>query len=274
MEHCPINMRVVKSQLAHALAALSALSEVGHGIRLTDLAERLDVPKSSMQRLLQQLADEGWVEQDAASGFYRLTLRMPLLGQQFLHSLGIVEGAQAALEALARETKELARLTAIIDRRLVWVASAQGAPPGLMYQPAMSAPIVSYATANGKAWLATLPPSDAERIAVIDGLGRPSAAVGPNAHKSISALARDLAAIRKRGYALAEEEAEPGVTAIAVVVVDQPSGRPLGTTSIAGPVVRLPSRRYDPIARELQAAASALARVWPYRPAAANTLIA
>ena len=65
MEQCPINMRVVKSQLSHSLGALALLAEAGRGARVTDLAERLEAPKSNVQRLLQQLIGGGWVEQAA-----------------------------------------------------------------------------------------------------------------------------------------------------------------------------------------------------------------
>ncbi len=267
MEQCPIKMRVVKSQLSHSLRALAALAEAGRGARLTDVAEALDVPKSSVQRLLMQLADEGWVEQDADTGYYRLTLRLAVLGQRYLQSIGILDATQAILENLARDTRELARLTIVEDDRLVWIGSAQGAPPGLMYQPAMGARIVSFATANGKAWLATLPTAEAERIAAGDGLGQasPRSDVGPKAMKSVSGLRRDLAAVRMRGYAIADEEAEPGVAAIAVAILDPANGRALGTTSIAGPLVRLPAERHAAIVNALRGTAGELASVWPLR---------
>jgi DNA-binding IclR family transcriptional regulator len=272
MELCPIMMRVVKSQLAHSLGALAHLAEAGRGARLTEIASRLGAPKSSVQRLLQQLADEGWVEQDAATGHYRLTLRLAVLGQRYLQAAGIADATEALLEGLARRTRELARLTVVDAERLVWIGSAQGAPPGLMYQPARGRPIVSYATANGKAWLATLAPADADRIAARDGLGaraRP-ADTGPKALRSIAALRRELNAVRARGYAIADEEAEPGVAAIAVAIMDPVRRIALGTTSVAGPVFRLTKDRHEAVARELKATAAELARIWPLRPAHAE----
>ena len=203
MEHCPISMRVVKSQLAHSLAALAALAEAGRGARLTDVVAALDAPKSSVQRLLQQLAEEGWVEQDPETGYYRLTVRMAVLGQRYLYTSGIVDATQGVLQTVASKTRELARLTIVDTDRLVWIGSAQGAPSGLMYCPADPARIVSYATANGKAWLATLPEKEANRIAQRDGIEakKPPADVGPNAMRSLAALKRDLALVRARGYA-------------------------------------------------------------------------
>ncbi len=83
-----------------------------------------------------------------------------------------------------------------------------------------------------------------------------------------AALRRDLAAVRERGYARAIEEAEPGVAALAVAIRCPATGRTLGTTSVAAPVVRLPERRHADIVAQLVETASELARVWPvWRPA-------
>lgn len=271
MEQCPIKMRVVKSQLSHSLGALAFLAEAGRGARLTDIAESLDAPKSSVQRLLMQLADEGWVEQDAETGYYRLTFRLAVLGQRSLQASGIADATQAILQALARKTRELVRLTIVDGDRLVWIGSAQGAPPGLMYQPAMGRRIVSYATANGKAWLATMDDDTAMRIAAADGLGgkTPPTEIGPKAIRTTAALKRDLAEVRARGYASADEEAEPGVAALAVAVRCPATRRTLGTTSIAGPIVRLPAPRHAEIVEHLVVAAAELAHVWPVNGATA-----
>lgn len=269
MEQCPISMRVVKSQLSHSLGALAFLAEAGRGARVTDLAERLEAPKSSVQRLLHQLIDEGWVEQDSETEQYRLTFRVAALGQRYLQAVGMADATEAILSALARRTRELARLT-IVDRdRLVWIGSAQGAPAGLMYQPAMGERIVSHATANGKAWLATLGDAQVEAIVAREGLGSrgTSATVGPKAHRTLAALRRDLAHIRSRGYATADEEAEPGVAAVAVAVRDPSTGRTIGTTSVAGPLVRMPGKRLADLAHDVGLAATELAQVWPSSPA-------
>lgn len=260
-------MRVVKSQLSHCLSLFEAMSEAGRSHRLTDLAERLDSPKSSVQRLLNHLIDEGWAEQDSVSGQYALTLRLAVLGQRYMQSAGIADATQGILDRVARETGELARLTVVDQAQLVWIGSAQGAPAGLLYQPSMGGRIVSFATANGKAWLATLSDEEAGAIALGDGLGLKPNPVGPKAITTLDALFRDLAEVRGLGYAIADQEAEPGVAAVAVAIRDRNTGRTLGTTSVAGPIVRLSAERRAEIADILGAAALELAQVWPLGPA-------
>jgi len=258
-------MRVVKSQLTYCLELMSVMSDRARGMRLTDLALHLDAPKSSTQRLLDHLAQGGWVEQDEATGQYRLTMRLAMLGQRYLQSAGIADVAQAILDRLARETRELARLTVVDHKQLAWIGSAQGAPPGLRYEPSMGGSIVSFATANGKAWLATLPDDEAIAIAMKDGLGRrvTMRSLGPKVLKGTGALRANLQVVRKRGYAIADQEAEAGVAAIAVAIQEPHSRLTLGTTSIAGPVVRITPDRHAEIVRALRATAADLVLAWP-----------
>ena len=259
-------MRVVKSQLTSCLDLLSVMASNAQGMRLTDLALNLRAPKSSTQRLLEHLADQGWIEQDEATSQYRLTTRLAVLGQRYLESAGITNIAHGLLARLAKQTGELARLTALDGNRLVWIGSAQGAPPGLRYEPSMGKTIVSYATANGKAWLATLPDDEAVAIAVADGLGKSKirGGVGPKALRSTDAFMADLNATRKRGYGLADEEGEGGVAAIAVAILEPRSGAVLGTTSIAGPVIRVTRDRHETIVRALHATAADMGLSWPF----------
>jgi IclR family transcriptional regulator, acetate operon repressor len=102
-------MRVVKSQLSHSLGALALLAESGRGMRLTDVTYDPDLPKNSMQRPPQQLADEGWVEQDPDTGYYRLTLRMAVLGQRHLQSIGIADSTHAILAGSGLERRRALR---------------------------------------------------------------------------------------------------------------------------------------------------------------------
>jgi DNA-binding IclR family transcriptional regulator len=166
------------------------------------------------------------------------------------------------LQQLASRTRELARLTVPAGEELVWLASAQGAPPGLVYQPSMEGPLLLHATANGKAFLATLPDAEALRLARRGGLGTRQPT--PRTLADPAALLAALQDVRTRGYAVADQEAEFGVTAVAVAIA--PNGGPaLGTVSVAGPTLRMPPDRIPDLMAALREAATALAAVWPHR---------
>lgn len=255
-------MRVVKGVLDRGFEVLEFLAAEARWQRLSDIAVRLELPKGPTHRMLTQLSNLGWVEQDKSTGHYRLTLKMSLLGQQYLHGTGLPNLIQPILDEVARACRELVRLTVAQGHELSWLAYSQGAAPGLMYRPAMTGRINVYATANGKAWLATMGNEDAVRIALRAGLGKKGRS-GARAIGTVDALLADLDTIRARGYGTAIEEAESGVTAVAVAIRSHSTARVVGTTSIAGPMQRVTSARFEEFHRLLRRAADQLGAIWP-----------
>lgn len=257
-------MRVVKGAVDRCLEAIELLAREARWMRMSDIAGELGMEKGPAHRVLAQLVEQGWAEQDEATSQYRLTLKLALLGQRYLNGIGLPELVQPIIENVASLSHELVRLTVVCEGGLSWLASAQGAAPGLMYSPAMDQPINLYTTANGKAWLASMPDEQAVEIAIRDGLGKDqSTGKGPRAINTVERLLSDLAATRARGYGLVVEEAEAGVWAIAVPVRLIPSGIVVGTMSIAGPVLRMHPDRYEDLHALLEDAANKLGTVWP-----------
>src|SRR5690349_16504816 len=152
------------------LAIIELLADGARSLALGDIAERLSLPKSGAHRLLATLVDIGWAEKDPATGFYRLSMRLAVLGQQFYVATGIPDICQPLLDRLAQQCREFARLAVVDGHALVWVAHAQGASGGLMYQPSLTSNTVPlHATASGKAWLATLSTEQAMRLVIENG---------------------------------------------------------------------------------------------------------
>ena len=77
-------MRLVKSLVERCFDLITLLSENAGAMALGEISRRLDVPKSAAHRLLTTLCDLGWAEQDPDSGFYRLSLRLAVVGQRIL----------------------------------------------------------------------------------------------------------------------------------------------------------------------------------------------
>jgi len=258
-------MRVVKGAVDRCLEAIELLAREARWMRMSDIAADLGLEKGPAHRVLAQLVEQGWAEQDEATSQYRLTLKLALLGQRYLHGIGLPERVQPIIEQVARQCQELVRLTVVSEGSLSWLSSAQGAAPGLVYSPAMDHPINLYATANGKAWLASMPDEQAVEHALRSGLGSADAnpGQGPKALSTIESLLSDLKLTRERGYGLVIEEAEAGVWAIAVPVRLIPGGSVVGTMSIAGPVMRMQPERYEELHALLEDAAHKVGTVWP-----------
>ena len=99
MEQCSTRMRLVKGLLERCVETVEALTLAPEGVRLSDLARELDMPKAAAHRLLTELLRLGWVEQ-VADGAYRLTHRLPLVTQRVLHATGIAALAQPVRRGL------------------------------------------------------------------------------------------------------------------------------------------------------------------------------
>ncbi len=248
------------------LSLIETLAGEPEPVELVELARRVGLPNSAAHRTLSTLVARGWVVQDAASQNYSLSLQLSTLAFRDLEARAVPDIVQTVLNGLARRTHEYCRLAIVEGEELVWVARAQGATVGLRYDPDMGHELVLHATANGKAWLATLPEADALRIVCARGFdaARP---LGPRAIKDVDELRRHLAETRSRGYATAIEEAEAGTAVVAVPFFcnETDAASAAGTISVAGPLARIRPERFEELSRELHDAAKEVTALWPLR---------
>ena len=184
--------------MAHVPAerCLAIIELLAHGARempLGEIAEQLTLPKSGAHRLLTTLVDLAWVEQNPTTAFYRLSMRLAVLGQQFYAATGIPNICQPVLDDLAAQCRSsfVWRLWTA-TRSFGWL-HAQGASSGLMYQPSLTSNTVPlFATASGKAWLATLATDTAMDIVRKNGGLQNADRYGPNVVRTVEALLREL----------------------------------------------------------------------------------
>jgi IclR family acetate operon transcriptional repressor len=249
------------SQIERAFSLLESLTGEPRGVPLQDLAERLSIPKSATHRMLAELVRLGYVRQNPDSLRYHLSTQLVAMGFRYLASSG-ADIVQPVLDRLARETGELVRLGVIDGHRQTWIAKAQGARPGLRYDPDMGRDAPLFYTASGHAWLASM--SDAQALARVEqqGLADP-AEFGPNAPTSSIELLEYLQRARQRGYASVVDSSAVGTSALAAVVRHPLEQRVVGVLSIAGPSARLTPARLEALAPALLDSAQELAAAVP-----------
>ncbi|MCF3931987.1 IclR family transcriptional regulator [Acuticoccus sp. M5D2P5] len=248
------------------LRLIEALAGEPEPVELSSLAARVDLPMSATHRTLAAMSARGWVIQDPASQGYALSLRLAALGFRNLDARSLPDVVQDVLDRLATTTHEYCRLAILEGEDLVWVARAQGATVGLRYDPDMGEEIVLHATANGKAWLATLDEAEARRILTARGFAT-SRPLGPRCIADLDGLLAELERVRRNRYATAIEEAEEGTAAVAIPFrAGEGQTSPVaGTISVAGPLTRFPPERHRALADALESAAAELATLWPIR---------
>jgi DNA-binding IclR family transcriptional regulator len=208
------------------LALLAAFDDTRVELGVAEIASALGVHKSTASRLAAALERAGFLAR--AGRRYRLGVEVIRLGTLALRSFDLVSTMQPAMEKLSQRTGETVNL-AVPDGEYVlnvaevpstYILSASGGWIGRRTRP--------HAVANGKALLAfgALPqPRELERYT-------------PQTITSLDALAAELAAIRRDGYARAVAELEEGLVAVAAPVFD-PVGNCVAALSISGPAYRM-----------------------------------
>lgn len=218
--------------IARAASVLRALESAPEGIALTDLAAIVELPKSTVHRLLAALAAESLV-QLGPEGTARLGSGLVRLGAATRRGLRS-QLAPVMLELRRRldETVDLA----ILEGDAVTFVEQFPAPHRLRAISGVGTSFPAHCTANGKALLATLPDAEVELL-----LPARLERFTEDTITTRSALLADLATVRERGVAFDIEEHTEGICAVGAAVCD-PAG-PAGAISVPIPTQRFADRR-------------------------------
>ncbi|MBI4589707.1 MAG: IclR family transcriptional regulator [Candidatus Rokubacteria bacterium] len=245
-----------------AVRILEALASHAHGIALTDLSARLGYGKGTLSKILDTLERQGYVRQDPLTDRFHLSWRLLALAFGHAQRLGVPTIFFPILQELADETDELVQLALVDGDRLLFVAKAEGVGQRIRMLPlvGMAAPL--HATASGKIWLASLPEAEARAILRREGLPP----LAPKTMTDRRRLLADLREVRRRGYAVVDEELVEGGGAVAAPILNH--GRVVGAVAVSGPTFRLPLARLHELAPRVQRAAEEVAAIWPLRVSA------
>lgn len=222
-------MRPVRTALA-VVEAIGRRQPVG----VSELARRLDLPKSTVQRTLGVLEDAGWIEaSDSERSGWSLSLKAGLaVGRADYATRRLRTAALPVMEELRRRTSESIYLAVRFERQIALVERLDGLNPAVHAWPLWQAGPM-HATSLGKAILAALPDAELE-----DYLSRPLRALTARTQTDADALRAELREARARGYAVTFETNWPGENGVGAAIRDG-SGAPFAAISISAPVERV-----------------------------------
>jgi IclR family KDG regulon transcriptional repressor len=216
-----------------ALYILELLKEHNDGLGITELANRMDVAKSTVHRLLTSLKNQGYVRQDPLTERYLLGLKLIELGSIVTQSLEIRKIAKPILNQLVQETGETSHLVILEDGEVVYIEKIESPYTIRMYSLiGKRAPV--HCTGVGKAIIAYLPEEQVRRIVVQRGLKK----FTENTITSLDDLLLHLQEIRANGYSLDREEHESGICCVAAPILNH-NGEAVAGVSVAGPTMRM-----------------------------------
>lgn len=248
------------SSVRNAARLLCAFTPTDRDLGVSELASRLGLGKSSVHRLLSTLALEGLIERDAATGRYRLGLKLYELGSIVGDHLDLHEVVAGPIDELRNRTGETVHVAILDGPEVVYIARRES-PHTLRLFGRVGHRNHAHCTSTGKLLLAFLPP--AELATVLDGFTLPA-----HTRRTITdrgKLDSELDAIRRRGWADNIEESELGVNSVAAPIREA-SGRVVAAISVAGPAARFTPDGMRQVAVDTVRTADAISERLGWRP--------
>ena len=219
--------------LDKAISILDALAAHSEAVDLATLAKQVDLPKSTVNRILISLSWHNLVQKDPRSHFYTLGWSLIHLGEAAEKQYDLSKAAAPHLDALVKATGETAILSVRADSHSICVAQSESPQPiHAVIELGQPAPL--HATAAGKLYLALLSDEEIREFAEKNGL--PS--VTPQTITNVGRLLQEIKRIRESGYAVENEEHSSGAVGIAAAVSDAAKSV-RAALSIVGPSMRV-----------------------------------
>lgn len=220
-----------------------------------EVARTIGIHKSTASRLMGTLEWEGFLESDPQEGNYRLGLQAAMLVNSAAHGGNLRSLVKPAMEELSQATQETINLTVIQGPECVNLEQIPS-PHRIKNVGWIGRRTPLHCTSTGKAILAFLSPGERDRLLPARLERYTSRTITRRAR-----LFRELEEVRRRGYAVAREELEEGLTAVAAPILD-PEGKVVAALAVTGPTFRLPRERLlDAAARVVKAAARSSRRL-------------
>lgn len=237
-----------------AIAILKSFSLDRPERGVTELSRELGLHKSTVSRLMRTLEQGGLLSRNPETERYRLGLDLVGLAEQVVSHQGVREVARPLLQQLSEACQETVNLS-VLDAGEV-VNLEQFVPPMRRIKSIgwVGRRMCPHCTAAGKVLLAYLPQKQVDQILVGE-----LEAFTPHTITDPQAFRRALARVVDRGYAIAREELEEGLNAIAAPVRDH-TGTVVCTVSVAGPSYRLTEERIPLLAAQLLDTAAEISR--------------
>jgi len=235
--------------LDRALCLLSTLA-AHPGLTLSELSETSGQAVATVFRALVTLQSHGMVEVEAPGQVWHIGPAAFRVGTAFLRRTKVVERARGPMDQLMRDTGETANLGVEVGDEVLFLSQVETHEViRAFFPPGTKAPM--HVSGIGKALLAWFPEEKTRGILARRGMERFTAL----SHTSETALMRDLARIRTRGYAIDDQERAEGMRCVAAPIFNA-HGEPVAGLSVSGPAFRMGLSEADRIGRLVVAAAA------------------
>ncbi|AUL16866.1 IclR family transcriptional regulator [Bordetella bronchiseptica] len=248
----PIAIQVID----RAMRLLDALAAQPEPVTLKELSATTGLHASTAHRILNDLVVGRYVER-VDNGLYQLGMRLLELGSLVKGRLNVREAAIGAMRSLHKQTGQTINLSVQQGDEIVYIDRAWSERSGMQVVRAIGGRAPLHLTSTGKLFLSTYDTRLVRAYALRTGL----AGHTRNSLTELDRLERELALVRRHGYARDNEELELGVRCIAAGIYDD-TGKLVAGLSISAPAERL----QDEWIRLLVDAAASISEALGYEP--------
>lgn len=260
-----------RSPVVKALRLLAHLAQSEEPVALAELSRALKMPKPTLYRLARLIEAAGFVQKDPLTRRYRIGKAFEELSISALRN-GIGHGPRRLrMHELAEMLGARVNLVVLKSGNLSFVEWVESTAP-LRIDIGVGAPMPIHGSASGKLLLAFGPES--LRRHVLNSA--PYVAYTKRTITTARALERELAKIRRQGFAEDDQELLPGVNCLAVPVYNH-VGQVIAGLAVMAPTSNLPLdalRGQMPAILDCAGAISAELGWRPGRPLAGATAVA
>jgi DNA-binding IclR family transcriptional regulator len=218
--------------ISRAMEILRALQVAPAGLTQAEVAARIGLARTTVHRILNSLEDEGLVAVDRPRGRYRLGPEIPRMADAVRRA--VVGQIHPFLVDLSRQVDETIDLS-VLDQNQATFVDQVASNHRLRAVSAVGESFPLHCTANGKAFLAALPPPG-----LAAALPATLPALTPYTITSLPVLRAQLDQVRADGVAYDREEHTVGICAVGAVIDGLPGH--LVAVSVPMPVQRFHGR--------------------------------
>lgn len=252
-------MQETVQSVDRTLTILEVLSDYEDGLGITEISQKVELHKSTVHRLLNTLIYKGYIKQDKNTNKYGLTLKLFELGNKKVEKMDIVSVAQPYLKELVEKTNEVVHLVVREGMEVMYVSKVEPQKSMKMYtRIGMRKPM--YCTAMGKAMLSQMSEEEVEEIWNASDIQK----LTDNTIVDIDNLKNSLEEIRKKGYAMDEQEVEMGIRCLGTVIRDY-KGEVCGAISLSSSIITFTEEKIECFSKLMLEYANKISRELGYR---------
>lgn len=221
---------------------LETLAQTGP-ISLAELSRQLELNKSTTHRLLCSLIYMGYVKQDHENQKYDLSLKLLSLSNKLLSRMDILEHVRPYLKRLSQESGETVHFVQLDGADAVYIFKEESYQNSVRMVSKVGNRIPLYCSGVGKAIAADMDETQIKSFWDASDIHK----LTPHTIIDYTAFLQRIEEVRKKGYALDDEENEMGVRCIAASIPDY-RGCAKYAFSISAPAARMPDERIQELA--------------------------